>query len=100
MADESNMLLQLTVSKEGIIAGTFYNETTDVSHPIEGMVDKETQRAAWRPADDSNEELVMETGIYNLAEDETTALVHFGSEKTQEWLLVRLEDPDADAQEK
>ena len=64
------------------------------------MVDKETQRAAWHPVDGTNPDLVMETGIYNLAEDETTALVHFGSEKTQEWLMVRLEDTDADSSEK
>lgn len=97
--DESNMLLQLAVSEEGIIAGTFYNEATDVARPIEGMVDKETQRTAWRATDGKNPSLVIETGIYNLAEDQTTALVHFGSEKTQEWLMVRLEEPKADSSE-
>ena len=98
-ANASNMVLQLAVSKEGIIAGTFYNETTDETHPVEGMVDKKTQRAVWRLTDGTNPDLVMETGIYNLAKDETTALVHFGSEQTQEWLMVRLEEPEADSSE-
>ena len=46
-ATDTGMMVQLAVSKEGIIAGTFYNEITDTSRPVEGMVDRETQRAAW-----------------------------------------------------
>ena len=97
-ATDSGMLLQLAVSKEGILAGTFYNEVTDSSRPVEGTVDQKTQRAAWKFADDKNPEVVMETGIYNLTEDQATALVHFGSEKTQTWLLVRLPAPADDAE--
>lgn len=99
-ATDSGMLLQLAVSKEGILAGTFYNELTDSSRPVEGTVDQKTQRAAWKFADDKNPEIVMETGIYNLTEDQATALVHFGSEKTQTWLLVRLPAPADDAENK
>jgi hypothetical protein len=92
-ASDSGMLLQLAVSKEGIIAGTFYNETTDISRPLEGMIDGESQRAAWQFADGKNEEIVMEAGIYNLTEENSTALIHFGPEQTQTWLMVRLSDP-------
>ena len=35
----------------------------------------------------------METGISNLTQDQTEALVHFGKEKSQQWLMVRLEQP-------
>ena len=94
--EASNMVLQLAVSKEGVIAGTFYNETTDASHPVEGMVDKATQRAAWHCSDGSNPDLVMETGIYNLTKDEAEALVHFGAGQTQSWLMVRLPDPEGE----
>lgn len=93
-ATDSGMLLQLAVSKEGVVAGTFWNEGTDVGVPVEGMVNEKTQRVAWRLADGSNPDLVMETGIYNLTEDETTALVHFGEDQTQTWLMVRLETED------
>ena len=95
--EASNMVLQLAVSKEGVIAGTFYNETTDASHPVEGMVNKSTQRATWRCSDGSNPDLVMETGIYNLTKDETEALLHFGAGQTQSWLMVRLPDPEGEA---
>jgi hypothetical protein len=35
----------------------------------------------------------METGIVNLTEDTAPALVHFEDGQTQQWLLVRLEEP-------
>jgi hypothetical protein len=96
---DSNRVLQLAVNKEGVIAGTYYNETTETTVDIEGSVDQETQRAAWRPVDDKNRDIVMETGIYNLTDDVTKALLHYGSEKTQEVGMVRLEEPDSDETE-
>jgi hypothetical protein len=35
----------------------------------------------------------METGIYNLTKNETPALLHFADGQTQQWLLVRIDDP-------
>jgi len=93
---DSNMVLQLAVNKEGVIAGTYYNLTTNTTRPIKGKVDKKTQRAAWTFADGKNTDFVMETGIYNLTKDQTEALVHFGKDKTQKWLMVRLEEPEAE----
>lgn len=97
--DATNMLLQLAVTKEGIIAGTLFNETTGLERPVEGMVDRETQRAAWSPADGKNADVVMETGIYNLTENEVTALVHFGKERTQTWVMIRLDQPEEQQQQ-
>lgn len=88
---EPTMYMQLAISKEGTISGTYYNSVTDTTQPIQGSVDKETQRAAWTVGDKS--QTVVETGIYNLTMDEAPALLHFGTEKTQDWLLVRLEEP-------
>jgi hypothetical protein len=36
--------------------------------------------------------------LYNLTKDEAPALIHFGTEKTQQWLLVRMDDPEAEGQ--
>ncbi len=94
--EDSNLLLQLAVSKEGIIAGTLFNESTDSVRPVEGTVDKDTQRAAWTFVDSKHSDVVMETGIYNLTDDKTTILVHFGPEVTQTWTLVRLDEPAED----
>jgi hypothetical protein len=88
------MFLQLAVSKEGVIGGTYQNTDTDSAENVEGMVEKASQRAVWTIGD--NKDTVFETGIYNLTEDETPVLVHFGPEQTQQWLLVRLEEPEED----
>ncbi len=89
--EEPTMFLQLAVSKEGIIGGTYNNTITDSAQAVEGMVDEATQRAVWTIGDNKN--TTLETGIYNLTQDETAVLVHFGAEQTQQWLLVRLEQP-------
>jgi hypothetical protein len=88
---EPTMFLQLAVSKEGILSGSLRNTATGSVKPIEGMVDQETQRAAWTVADRTRP--LMETGIVNLTEDTAPALVHFADGTTQQWLLVRLEEP-------
>ena len=93
---DENLLLQLAVSKEGIIAGTLFDESDDSARPVEGTVDKDTQRAVWTFTDGTSSDMVMETGIYNLTKNETTMLVHFGPEKTQTWTLVRLDEPAGD----
>lgn len=86
-----NMFLELAVSKKGTIAGTYSNTSSDSAQPVEGHVDKATQRAAWWIGNNQNN--ILETGIYNLTKEETPVLVHFGSQQTQTWLLVRLEEP-------
>ena len=35
----------------------------------------------------------METGIFNLTQETTSALIHFGKDKTETRLLVRMEQP-------
>jgi len=91
-AASPNVYLQLSLNKEGLLAGTFYNVTTDKTYPAEGMVDKETQRAAWKMADSENAP-IMVTGTYNLTEDEAPTQVHFADGQTQNWLMVRLKEP-------
>jgi hypothetical protein len=86
-----NLFLQLAVSKDGIIAGTVQNKTTQKTESVEGMVDSKTQRAAWTIAGKSSP--IMETGIFNLTKNETSALVHFADGQTQQWLMVRVEGP-------
>jgi hypothetical protein len=88
---EPTMYLQLAVSKQGIINGTFQNTATNSVQAVEGMVDKQTQRAAWTAVGKSRP--LMETGIGNLTQDTTPALVHFPDGTTQQWLLVRVEKP-------
>lgn len=88
---EPNRIIQLAVNKEGIVSGTLYNTETDLTQSVQGKVDKDTQRVAIRVGD--SEDLVAETGLYNLTQEQAPVLVHFGAEKVENWLFVRLEDP-------
>jgi len=88
---DPSRVLQLAVNKEGIISGTLYNTETDQAQAVQGQVDKQTQRVAFRVGDNQN--IVVETGIYNLTQDEAPALVHFGTDRVEQILLVRLDQP-------
>jgi hypothetical protein len=92
---EPTMYLQLAVSKQGVLSGTFQNTATDSAQEIEGMVDKQTQRAAWTVKGQTRP--LMETGIVNLTQDTAPALLHFADGTTQQWLLVRLDKPQQPA---
>jgi hypothetical protein len=85
------LFLQLAISKEGVISGTLHNSLTNTTQTIEGMADKESQRCAWNVVGKTWP--IMETGIVNLTEDTAPALVHFADDQTQQWLMVRLEEP-------
>ncbi|MBN1588316.1 MAG: hypothetical protein JW888_02255, partial [Pirellulales bacterium] len=91
---DPTLFLQLAISKEGIITGTFHNTATDSTQTIEGMADKASQRVAWTVAGKTRP--IMETGISSLTEDTAPALVHFADGQTQQWLLVRLEEPKSE----
>jgi hypothetical protein len=93
---EPSKVIQLAVDKQGIISGTFYNQQTDVTQAVQGQVDKETQRVAFRIGENQN--VVVETGLYNLTQDETPVLVHYGADKVEYFLLVRLPEPEGEQQ--
>jgi hypothetical protein len=59
-------------------------------------VDKQSQRAAWTIGD--RKMPIYEAGIANLTKDETTMLVHFSDDRTQQFSLVRLEQPKEGAE--
>lgn len=96
-ARQSDVTVQLAVTKDGIIGGTAYDQRTGTAYPIEGSVEKQTQRAVWSYTNDRNRRIVMETSIYNLTQPESTGLVHYGPNDMQVMEIVRLEQPDANA---
>ena len=90
--EDSTLFLQLAISKEGVIAGSFQNTATGNAYEVEGTIDPQSQRAAWGPVGESWP--IMETGLYNLTENEAGALIHFADGQTQQWSMVRLDDPN------
>jgi len=61
------------------------------SQPVEGMVDKNSQRAAWVVS--GTKRPLMEVGIFNLTKDTAPALVHFENAEPQQVLLIRMDEP-------
>jgi hypothetical protein len=90
---DPTLFLQLAISKEGIIAGTLNNSATGKTqdHRRHGRQGD----AALRLDRGRQTRPIMETGINNLTEDTAPALVHFADGQTQQWLMVRLEEPAA-----
>jgi hypothetical protein len=91
---DKNLLIQLAVTKDGVIGGTATNQLTGASFPIEGTVDKQTQRAVWAYTDDQNARIMMETSVYNLTQPEATGLIQYAPDDIQVMELVRLEAPE------
>jgi uncharacterized protein (TIGR03000 family) len=93
--DEQNTsaVVQLAVDQAGTIRGNYYDDLMGTTTAIYGQVDKATQRACWTIG--TKKEPVFDVGFYNLTKSETPVLVHFADGKTQQWLLVRLNQDDA-----
>jgi uncharacterized protein (TIGR03000 family) len=90
---EPSAVFQLAVDKAGTIRGNYSNALTDTTLPVRGAVDQKTQRASW--VVDDQKATVYDTGIANLTKDESPLLIHFGQERTEQWLLVRIKESDA-----
>jgi hypothetical protein len=88
----SHNLFQLAVNKAGVIRGNYYNALTDTTEPVFGNVDKKTQRAAWTVGEKKYP--IYEAGIVNLTEESTTMMVHYSKEKSQQFMLFRIEQPE------
>jgi hypothetical protein len=94
-ATTSNDIFQLAVNPQGIIRGNYHNVQTDDMEPLNGSVDKSSQRAAWTIG--SDQAPVYEAGIANLTKDATPILVHTADGQSTQMTLIRMAEPPADA---
>lgn len=88
--DHSNLTIQLAVDKQGVIRGNYTDADGDKTMPVQGSVDKSTQRVAFTVGD--KKDVVFETGLYNLTKDESPVLIQH-KDHTEQWVLVRLKQP-------
>lgn len=87
---KSDLTLQLALNKDGMIRGNLSVGLTDEVVQVQGSVDKETQRVAFKLI--GKEDIVIEAGLYNLTEDVLTVMVHRGDNRQEERGLVRLQE--------
>ncbi|MFT5303437.1 MAG: hypothetical protein ACI814_004256 [Mariniblastus sp.] len=88
----TDKVVQLALNKDGVIRGNYQDQLADTVIPVTGSVDRETQRVALKLA--GNENLVVETGLYNLTNDEVPVLLHFGPDRQEARVLARLQNPE------
>jgi hypothetical protein len=89
---DAYMFFQISIDKNGVVTGAYKNLLSGEVSPISGQVDKKSQRVAWKIG--SNSSTVIEAGLQSLTQDVASCLLHFDTDTTQTWLLVRLKDPD------
>jgi hypothetical protein len=93
----SDITAQLAINRAGLIRGNYLDAAKNETLAILGSVDKKTQRLAFTVGDDRA--TVLETGLYNLIKPDAPALIHFGADSTEQWLLVGVQkaptDPDS-----
>lgn len=88
---DPTMFFQISVNRDGVISGAYQSTLTGDQKPIAGQVDKETQNVAWRVGE--NIETVYATSLANLTQDVSPLAIHFGKDRVQNWLLVRMPEP-------
>jgi hypothetical protein len=94
---DPTVIVQIAVTKDGVLGGTAFDQKSGAAFNIQGMVDKRTQRAVWSFRDDRDQRIIMETGIYNLTQSEATGMVHYGPTDMRVVQLVRLQDPNSES---
>jgi hypothetical protein len=94
---KTDRVVQLALNKEGVIRGNLQDALADKVVPVTGSVDKQTQRVALKI--EGNAKLVVETGLYNLTNDEVPVMVHFGPDVHESRTLIRLKQPEGQEQQ-
>ncbi|MDZ4835765.1 MAG: hypothetical protein SGJ27_18465 [Candidatus Melainabacteria bacterium] len=89
---DSTTMFQLAINEKGDLAGNYYDMLADQNQQVKGKLDKKSQRVAWTVG--SNTNVVYDSGMANLLKDDAPVLVHFGKDRTEQFLLVRLKRPD------
>jgi hypothetical protein len=92
---QSAMMVQLAINQNGVVRGNYLNQITGESSQVSGALDKTTQRISWIIGDNQN--TVFDTNLQSLLQQQTTVLVHYGAQNTQQMLLVRVPEPSGGA---
>jgi hypothetical protein len=85
----------LAIYRDGVIRGNYQDMMTEQVTPVTGSVDKTSQRVSMKL--EGNDQLVVETGLYNLTNDEVPVLVHFGPDRQEGRVLIRLNQPEGES---
>ena len=94
---ESSMLLQLAVNRDGILRGNYFNQLTNETSEVYGSLNKQTQRVSFTLG--QNNGTVFDTSLADLAKDDAPVLVHYGPTNTQSMMMLRVKQPKQSKQQ-
>ena len=87
--DEATAMLQLAVSKDGVVRGSYCDLVSNQGHKIQGAVDKKTERVAFTIGQQGT--TVFETMLADLTSPEGEVSLHFPDGEASDWVLARFE---------
>jgi hypothetical protein len=94
--EDASAVAQLSVSKDGILRGSYADLITDQGQTIYGAVDKPSGRVAWTVGRDGK--AVFATTLASLTSSSGPAVLNLPNGSTRDWTLARYEDAPANAQ--
>ena len=90
---EASAMLQIAVSKDGVLRGSYCDLLSNQDLPIQGAVDKKTQRVAWTVGPKGK--VLFETSLANLTQDKGQLSVHYEDGETRPWTIARYATEEA-----
>jgi hypothetical protein len=93
---DASALVQLAVNKQGQLRGNYYDVVSGQDQPIEGTLDKKTQRAAFKVSPGGK--VSFETSLASLTRDGGTITLRFENGQARQWTLARFDNPAAQSQ--
>ena len=88
---DTSVLLQMAVTKDGVVRGSYFDMATNKEQPVRGAVDKQTQLVAFTIGDDKS---VYETGLTSLTSEGGDISKFAADDTLGRYTLERMEDPD------
>jgi hypothetical protein len=84
---QPTLMLSLTVNKEGVLRGTYFDMLSNSTAAIQGSIDKQSQLAAWRIGNDGP--VTFQTSLRDLTSATTPVSLQFETGKTGIWKMIR-----------
>ncbi len=86
---DSTRVIQLAVSREGIVRGSQFDTLTEDTANVQGAVDKKSLRIAWTIG--SKTGAAFEAALGDLTRPQSSVTVHFPDGKSTAWEMVTIE---------
>jgi hypothetical protein len=85
---QAHLVLQMAVSRDGIVRGSQFDTGSQKAQNITGAVDKKTLRVAWRSAD--NPEATFETALGELLKAEGDLVRRLPDDRREPWKSIQV----------